>query len=218
MRTKIFTKDKNYTFSDYFEMSHPTREILAAFDYHYAFEEICLPQTDLEIGSLDKLRNTYIKKLPLISLNSEASRREFYLSPFLLELLEYIHAEINVEYPLNAGQHLSGNIDYLIEYTSRMVMIEAKKGDIEKGFNQLAVELIALDKLSDSLSERLYGIITLGDIWRFAQLDRREKLLRKDMNAYVLPADLERIFSAVLGILGAHHAHSVEDNLSDSKV
>ena len=77
------------------------------------------------------------------------------------------------------------------------------KGDIEKGFNQLAVELIALDKLSDSSSEQLYGIITLGDIWRFALLDRREKLLKKDMNAYVLPADLERIFSAVLGIVAS---------------
>jgi len=140
---RIFKKDKKYTFSDYFELNNPTKEILEEFGYKYRFEELKLPKSSKELGSLDKLKETYIKKLPLISLNSEMAKREFYISPLLLQLLEYIQAEIDVEYPLDAGENLSGNIDYLIKFTNNIIIIEAKKGDLERGFNQLAVELIA---------------------------------------------------------------------------
>ena len=92
-------------------------------------------------------------------------------------------------------------MDYLIKSANNLIVIEAKKGDLEKGFNQLAIEMIALDKYEDNALNLLFGAITLGDIWRFGVLHRQEKLLTKDMNAYVLPADLERLFSILLGIL-----------------
>lgn len=201
MSKSIFKKDKAYRFSDYFELIYPTKEIIEAFGYHYTFEEIALPETSIEKHSLDKLRDTYLKKLPRISLNSEAARREFYIAPLLLELLDEIAAEINVEYPLEVEENLSGTLDYFVRYQDNLVIIEAKKGDLEKGFNQLAVELIALDKFLDRPSEVLYGVVTLGDIWRFGVLKRQEKLLKKDMNAYVLPANLDKLFSILLGIL-----------------
>lgn len=201
MRKSILKKDKKYTFADYFELNNPTDEIVQEFGYQYLFAELVLPQTTRSFGSLEKLRETYVKKLPFISLNSEAAKREFYISPLLLEILEYIQPQINVEYPLDGGENLSGSVDYLIRYQHDLIMIEAKKGDLEKGFNQLAVELIALDKASSDETQFLYGAVTLGDVWRFGLLDRTAKLLRKDMNAYVLPADLEQLFSILLGIL-----------------
>jgi hypothetical protein len=201
MRKSILKKDKRYTFADYFELNNPTDEIVQEFGYQYLFTELVLPQAPQLFGSLNKLRETYVKKLPFISLNSEAAKREFYISPLLLEMLEYIQPQINVEYPLDGGENLSGSVDYLIRYHHEMIMIEAKKGDLEKGFNQLAVELIALDKASTNEAQFLYGAVTLGDIWRFGLLDRADKLLRKDMNAYVLPADLEQLFAILLGIL-----------------
>lgn len=201
MRKSILKKDKKYTFSDYFELNNPTKEIVEEFGYKYRFEEIQLPRTTRELRPLDRLRDIYIKKIPLISLNSEIAKREFYISPLLLEILDYINAEIDVEYPLDAGDNLSGSIDYLIKYSSNIVIIDAKKGDFEKGFNQLAVELIALDKYNEMLLETLYGAVTVGDIWRFGVMERQKKLLKKDMDAYVLPADLESLFSILLGIL-----------------
>ncbi|RKZ42753.1 MAG: hypothetical protein DRQ49_01005 [Gammaproteobacteria bacterium] len=105
----IFKKDKKYTFSDYFDLNNPTKEIIEKFEYQYRFEELKLPKSSEIVGNLDKLKETYIKKLPLISLNSEMARREFYIYPLLLELLEYIPAKINVEYPLDAGENLRGN-------------------------------------------------------------------------------------------------------------
>lgn len=201
MKRSILKKDKRYTFSDYFELNNPTREILAEFGYRYTFEEIELPATTRTIGSLEKLLDTYVKKLPLISLNSEIAKREFYISPLLLEILDYLNAEINVEYPLDAGENLTGTVDYLIKYAGNIIIIEAKKGDLEKGFNQLAIELIAMDRSVDNPPKILYGAVTLGDIWRFGILQRETKCLKKDMNAYIIPSNLEKLFSILLGIL-----------------
>jgi len=198
---KLFREGKKYTFSDYFEFNNPTKEIIEEFGYQYRFSQLKLPRCLKEFEPLTRLRETYIKKLPLISLNSEAAKREFYISPLLLEMLEYIQAEIDVEYPLDAGENLSGTIDYLIKFTNSFVIIEAKKGDMEKGFNQLAVELIALDKTLKTEQATLYGAVTLGDVWRFGALTRAEKLLQKDMNAYTILSDLEEILSILIGIL-----------------
>ncbi|MBF0101074.1 MAG: hypothetical protein HQK77_09225 [Desulfobacterales bacterium] len=201
MKKSVLKKDKKYTFSDYFELNNPTKEILEEFGYKYLFLELNLPETKIKINSIEKLRDIYVRKLPLISLNSEIAKREFYISPLLLEILDYLNAEINVEYPLDAGENLSGTVDYLIKYLGNIVIIEAKKGDLEKGFNQLAIELIAMDKCEETAQKILYGAITLGDIWRFGMLQREEKLLKKDMNAYIIPSDLERLLSILLGIL-----------------
>jgi hypothetical protein len=105
-----------------------------------------------------------------------------------------------VEYPLDGGENLNGTVEYFIKYSGRII-IEAKKGDLEKGFNQLAIELIALDKREESSPKTLYSAVTLGVIWRFGTLHREEKLLKKDMNAYIIPADLEKLLSVLLGIL-----------------
>ncbi|SEH05385.1 hypothetical protein [Candidatus Venteria ishoeyi] len=148
-------------------MNNPTREIIEEFAYHYIFSELTLPKSKQDIRHLDRLRDTYIKKLPFISLTSEAAKREFYIAPLLLELLDYIPAEIDVEYPLDAGDNLSGTIDYFIKLASNFVIIEAQKGDLEKGFNQLAVEFIALDKSMDSPQSHLYGAVYFGGCLAF---------------------------------------------------
>jgi len=197
----ILKAGKTYTFSDYFNLNHPTKEIIAEFGYLYSFATLELPKSSKLLNSLDRLRDTYIKKLPFISLTSEAAKREFYIAPLLLEILDYIQIDINVEYPLEAGENLNGTLDYLLKSINSFVIIEAKKGDLEKGFNQLAIELIALDKTLEIPQQHLYGVVTLGDIWRFGVLERNEKKLQKDMNAYRLPADLEELFLVLLGIL-----------------
>ncbi len=201
MISKVLKQGKKYTFSDYFELNNPTREIIEEFGYAYSFEQLALPKSSRELKSLDELRKTYTQKLPLISLTSEAAKREFYIAPLLLELLNHIRAEIDVEYPLDAGENLSGTIDYLIKFINNIIIIEAKKGDLEKGFNQLAVELIAFDKVTEIKQKILYGAVTLGDVWRFGLLDRQEKMLKKDMNAYTVLPDLEEILLILIGIL-----------------
>jgi hypothetical protein len=58
-------------------------------------------------------------------------------------LLREIDARLNIEYPIEVNEKLSGSFDYLLRAEQEIVIVEAKKGDLDKGFTQLAVELIA---------------------------------------------------------------------------
>ena len=201
MKKSILEKSKSYTFSDYFKLPYPTKDIVAEFDYQFKLEKIELPKREVNHLSLDKLRETFYKKLPHISLNSEAAKREFFVSPLLLELLDYIEVDIDIEYPLKVNKRLKGNIDYVIRSSKYFIVIEAKNADMDKGFTQLAVELIAMAHYLEEGNNILYGAVTMGDVWRFGYLDRRKKLIKKDIDAYLIPADLEKLFLVFFGIL-----------------
>ena len=200
MKKQILEEGKSYTFSDYFELSNPTKEIVAEFGYQLRLERIDLPEHSFD-GSLEKLKNTFYKKMPHISLNSETAKREMLVAPVLLELLDFIEIDIDIEYPLNVSNYLKGNIDYFIRSSGSLVVIEAKKADMERGFSQLAVEMIAVDKYIEETDAPIYGAITVGDLWRFGVLDRKEKLILKDIDSYRVPSDLEELFSVFMGIL-----------------
>ncbi|OQW93826.1 MAG: hypothetical protein BWK79_09145, partial [Beggiatoa sp. IS2] len=164
MKKSILENNKSYSFSDYFKLPCLTRDIVAEFGYQFRFEKIELPKKNIAHLNLEKLRATFYKKLPHISLNSEASKREFFISPLLLELLDYIEIDIEVEYPIYVNDQLKGNIDYLIHSSEEFIVIEAKNAEIDKGFTQLAVELIAMDHyLEDDKRGLLYGAVTMGD-------------------------------------------------------
>ncbi len=197
----IFKDDRNYTFSDYYNMPHLAEEILAEFGYGYEFATLNLPNVEVPSSAVERLQKAYFDKLPFIKFVNETGKREFYVAPLLWELLDHTKFKINTEYYLDGGKNLVGTTDYLLEGKSNFLIIEAKKGDLEAGFNQLAAEMIAFDKLSDDEPTHLWGAITVGDFWRFARLERRTKILRKDINAYTLPTDLHQLFSILLGIL-----------------
>ncbi len=202
MKKPILETGKSYTFSDYFRLPYPTRDIVAELGYQFKYEKIELPQKLLEPPNLDKLRAVFYKKLPHISLNSESAKREFFVSPLLLELLDYIDLQIDVEYPVNVNDWLKGNIDYLIHSAKELIVIEAKNGEIDKGFTQLAVELIAVASfLEENSNPLLYGSVTMGDVWRFGVLDRQAKVITKNIDAFLVPADLKELFAVLLGIL-----------------
>jgi hypothetical protein len=77
-----------------------------------------------------------------------------------------------------------------------------RQGDLDRGFNQLAAEMIALDKYEESdTPEILYGAITIGEVWRFSILKRQAKTIVKDMNLFRFPQDTKDILSIFFGIL-----------------
>lgn len=202
MKRSIFREGKKYTFSDYFDMNNPTEEIVGEFGYSFSLEAIDLPQSD----SYDKeivrnLKETYYSILPKITLTSEIAKREFLIAPILLEIVKTTESKIYVEYPIELDDKLSGLLDYLIRSKQELIVIEAKKGDLDKGFNQLSAELIALDKYEDNGLPIIYGAITVGDIWRFGILKRKEKHIIKDIHSYRIPEDIENVFSILIGIV-----------------
>ena len=124
------------------------------------------------------------------------------IAPLLHEVIFNIDAKLNIEYFIDVDDKLNGFIDYLIRSKQELVVIEAKKGDLDRGFNQLAAEMIALDKYEESqVPEILYGAITIGEVWRFALLKRQTKTIVKDINLFRFPQDTKELLTILTGIL-----------------
>lgn len=200
MGQSILRAGRSYTFSDYFDLAYPTEEVVAEFGYRSELRKLLLPRAGLT-RSPDQLQATLYRRLPHISLTSETARREALVAPILMELLDHLEAKLDIEYPLYVSQQLRGNLDYLVRSQEQFIVVEAKKADMERGFTQLAVELIALDQRAEGPSERIYGAITVGDIWRFGVLDRAQKIILKDIDLFRVPMDLADLFKVLLGIL-----------------
>ncbi|MBF0398912.1 MAG: hypothetical protein HQK78_19195 [Desulfobacterales bacterium] len=201
MKKSIFKEGKKYTFRDYFDLPNPTEEIINELGYSYSLGIIELPKSEnCDIHSIQNLKDNYYKVLPKINLDSEAAKREFLIAPILFEVAKSTDSKISVEYQIEIDDKLSGYMDYLIRSKQEIVIIEAKKGDIDKGFNQLAAELIALDKYEDENNNLLYGAITIGEMWRFSILNRKTKHITKDIHSFTVPEDVEIIFRILVGI------------------
>lgn len=200
MSKPILQKEKSYTFADYFDLAYPTEDVVAEFGYRYELTKLDLPRGELA-RPLDELQAMFYKKLPHVSLTSETAKREVLIAPILLELLDHLDLKIDIEYPVYVNERLKGNVDYLVRSQQEFVVVEAKKADMERGFTQLAVELIAMDQRDDVIQDLLYGAITVGDLWRFGVLQRRQKAIYKDIDSFRVPLDLEDLFKILLGIL-----------------
>ncbi len=200
MSQSILRKGKSYSFSDYFELSYPTEEVVAEFGYQYELTKLVLPRVELS-HPLDQLQAMFYRKLPHISMTSETAKREVLIAPILLELLDYLDLKIDIEYPVYVSEQLKGNIDYVVHSGQEFIVVEAKKADMERGFTQLAVELIAMDQRNGQERDLLYGAITVGDIWRFGVLARGQKVIYKDIDSFRVPMDLTDLFKVMLGIL-----------------
>ncbi len=208
MPRTLFKEGKKYTFSDYFNMANPVEEIITEFGYTYLIEAIQLPR-DKKIDQklLDGLVNSYYSLIPKVSLNSEIAKRELMIAPLLHTVIKTLNAKLNVEYTVDINDKLAGTIDYLFRSSQELIVIEAKKGDLEKGFNQLAVEMIAMDIYEEQNKPQwLYGAITIGEVWRFAVLERQNKRLIKDIHTFRFPEDINNLFSILTGILNKNTA------------
>lgn len=201
MKKSILSPDRDYTFSDFFDMPYPTEDIVKEFGYVYSFELLELPKAKVEEESIKEFQVELTLKLPKISLNSEIARRDFLIAPVLLKLLNFIDARITAEYPLEVEKNLRGTLDYLIRSNKELTVIEAKKGDLDRGFTQLAVELIAIEKYEEEQDKIYFGAVTTGDIWKFGKLENTAKKITKDINSYRIPTDMLELFSILTGIL-----------------
>jgi hypothetical protein len=116
-----------------------------------------------------------------------------------LEIIAICNCQLKIEYPLRVSDRLKGTLDYLLQSTHDLLVIEAKKDDLTKGFTQLAVELIALSEITDQ--DIFYGAVTTGNLWQFGKLDKIEKTIYQDINLFKIPNDLLDLGKVLLGIL-----------------
>ena len=200
-RAAVIQPDRPYTFADYFKLNFAPQDILAYFDVSLQRQSVSYPQYIGPLDRLDNLRMRIEESLPRLSLTSEMARREFLIAPVLTDVLHYTDARLNVEYPVAVNHQLKGSLDYLLQQQQTFLVIEAKKEDLERGFLQLAIELIALDQWIESDQPILNGAISTGNIWQFGQFHRHEKAVTQDVNLYRVPADLEELLRLLVKLL-----------------
>ena len=198
-KAPILQKDQSYTFRSYFEMPYEPDEILAEFGYSLHKSRLSLPNHNGSLKRLSDLQQRIEEALLLVNLSSETARRETLVAPVLLEVAHYCQCQVRIEYPLTVNDWLKGNLDYLLRLKSSLLVVEAKKDDLTRGFTQLAVGMIALAQAEDQ--DVLYGAVTIGDAWRFGKLDMKRQQINQDITLYRVPDDLEVLMQILVGIL-----------------
>jgi hypothetical protein len=197
---KILQEGANYSFRSYFELPNDPDEILAELSYRLRQTRLSLPQTDRLLEGIQELQQTLEATLPFVQLTSETAKREVLVAPILTRVAVICQRVLRIEYPLKVNNFLQGNLDYLIRSPHNLVVVEAKRDDMTRGFTQLATEMIALSMLEDAPTI-IYGAVTIGTVWIFGQLNSDDRTITQDIASYTVPDDLEKLIRVLVGIL-----------------
>ena len=199
---KIIDPNQSYTFSKYFEMGISAQDLAEEFSYQFSRKRLNLKQYQGELDELNKLETRLNEILPYFDLANETSRREVLISPIILDLVHYTKSQVRIEYQIKVNEQLQGYLDYLINSKKNLLVIEAKKQDLDFGFTQLCAELIALDNWEKTGNQEiLIGAITTGTIWEFGRLNRTQKYIEQGLDLYRVPDDLEPLMRILVQAL-----------------
>jgi hypothetical protein len=197
-RPKILRPGESYTFAKYFDLAYDIEDILADLDCSFERMLLNLPKADRVIPELNELRQQILDAIQYVSITSEQARREFLIAPLIRQICRQTHKRVRVEYPITVNDWLKGTLDY---YFQDLLVIEAKRDNLDNGFTQLAVELIALDQWTNSDTPILYGAVTTGNDWRFGEFHRQQRHIIQDLKLYRVPEELEILIGILIGLL-----------------
>jgi hypothetical protein len=199
----VLQPEQSYTFSKIFDLKIEADELAAYFGYAFQRRRLNLPQYLGSIDRLEELRSRIEAVMPYVSLTNETSRREVLISQVVLEIVQQTKAQLRIEYPIKVTEQLQGYLDYLLQSQTELLVIEAKREDMDYGFSQLVAEMIALDQWDRTpIQSTLVGVVTTGQIWRFGLLDRETKHLSQGLDLYRVPDDLEVVLRILIHALG----------------
>ena len=194
---RILKLDESYTFSKYFELAFDIEDILADLGCQFDRANLVLPTIDLALD-LRELQEQLSDGIQYVSITSEQARREFLIAPVIRTVCRQTKQQVKVEYPITVSQWLKGTLDY---YFRDLLVIEAKRDNLENGFTQLAAELIALNQWTTSDRPILYGAVTTGNDWRFGMFNRSTRCVTQDLKLYRVPEELGQLVSILVGLI-----------------
>jgi hypothetical protein len=198
----ILNPEQTYTFSKFFELKIRADEFVREFGYKFSRKRLSLPQFQGDLDRLEALNSRITEVLPYTDLSSETSRREILISQVVIDLVHYTQSELRIEYPIKVTEQLQGYLDYLLRTQKELLVIEAKRQDLDYGFTQLAAELIALDQWDHTPDQPvIIGAVTTGKLWEFGQLNRAEKHIEQGLESYRVPEDLDPLMRILVQAL-----------------
>ena len=180
-------------------------------DFHLNLvEQVDLFQSSPPLLPSSRLTETLQENIPLaLGSNTEKARSELLIVPILLELRRQFSQKLSVfsgvSFTVDSSQGLNGNCDFLITYSTELLLItapiitlvEAKKEDLNGGLGQCIAEMIAAQRFNAAEGtpiEIIYGTVTSGTVWKFLCLEDDRVFI--DLTEYYL-RDIDKI----LGIL-----------------
>lgn len=199
---RLLNPQQPYTFSKIFDLKIRADDLVNEFGYTLTRTWLNLPQYQGELDRLEELTSRIREVLPYVDLASETSRREILLSQVVVDLVHYTKAELRIEYPIKVTEQLQGYLDYLLRVQTALLVIEAKREDLDYGFTQLAAEMIALDQWERTPAQAtLIGAVTTGKVWQFGRLHRASKQIEQGLDSYRVPEDLEPLMRILVQAL-----------------
>lgn len=150
------------------------------------------------------------ESLPLaIATSSKKARSELIISPVLLEVRKILKRKISlfsgIEFTVDSTLGLNGVCDFLLSRSCEqleieapaVIIIEAKKADLNTGIAQCIAEMVAAQKFNETNNQaipKIYGSVTNGTAWRFLELTEQTVMI--ELTDYPLPP-----VDVILGIL-----------------
>lgn len=140
------------------------------------------------------LLETLSRATPL-ALISEKSRSEFIVAPMLTAVRELVDTPLSIysgqRLDVDPERGLVGECDFILAAAPPVpplrapviVVVEAKKNDVESGLGQCVAQMMAaalFNQAAEGSPRSVFGCVTTGEAWQFlrlgegvAQIDRR---------------------------------------------
>ena len=154
------------------------------------------------------------RNVPLATaIGTEKAKSEMIVADVLVELREQLNLSISlfsgVDFNVDNESGLVGVCDFLISLSPVqfvleapvIVLVEAKKDDLEVGLGQCVAEMIAAQYFNVERGNevlRIYGAITSGREWRFLKLEGKKLYI--DMAVYPI-AQCDKILGILAGMV-----------------
>lgn len=167
------------------------------------------------VAPSDYLAQTLERNLAMaIAVGTEKARSELLISPILVEVRERLQRQVSLfsgtDFTVDASVGLNGICDFLISQSQEQLLIEAptvmivkaKKEDLNPGLGQCIAELVAAQRFNqenDRSISAIYGAVTTGSLWRFLRLSGQT--VEIDLADYAVPP-VETVLGILLGIVG----------------
>ena len=126
---------------------------------------------------------------------SEKARAEFIVTPILLLAQELMKKRVSlysgIRLDVDPENGLKGVCDFLFSQSPPLpyleapilVLVEAKKNDVEEGLGQCAAEMVAaqiFNREHGNTIPSIYGCVTTGETWQFLQLTGKRLTIDED--------------------------------------
>ena len=166
----------------------------AVFNLTTIEDRPAIPHSQIESDRTLALQQIIDENLPLaIAIGTEKARSELLIAPVLVEVRKLLDRRVSlfsgVEFNVDSFHGLTGICDFLISTSPEqyaieapvLVLVEAKKADLNAGMGQVVAEMVAAQKfnrIKKNQVDIVYGCITNGAQWRFLNL--RDRILTID--------------------------------------